>query len=163
MNWQRLCSSVARATTVDLFGRVSVFQTTLTSFLHSFCVYLMCTCDDRCLGRRWEDCRTHSWPRREGSNLGKESSVETWTLYTAPPTTNSPYRWVHIPFLSLPGLYSILFHSLLCVPFQVERPRDKLLLGVLQQLQAMCDSRHSSSPSTSLPPLCVYRFKVRVW
>ncbi|CAI8024034.1 E3 ubiquitin-protein ligase UBR5 [Geodia barretti] len=46
---------------------------------------------------------------------------------------------------------------------QVERPRDKLLLGVLQQLQAMCDSRHSSSPSTSLPPLCVYRFKVRVW
>ena len=43
---------------------------------------------------------------------------------------------------------------------QVERSRDKLLLGVIQQLQSLCDGRHASSPA-SLPPLCVYRIKVR--
>ena len=43
---------------------------------------------------------------------------------------------------------------------QVERSRDKLLLGVLQQLQSVYESRHSSSPTH--PPLCVYRIKVSV-
>lgn len=47
------------------------------------------------------------------------------------------------------------------IPCQVERTRNKLILEVLHQLQLLCESRHSSSPSSSLPPLCVYRIKVR--
>lgn len=43
---------------------------------------------------------------------------------------------------------------------QVERSRDKLLLGVVQQLQAVYETRHVTTTSSSNPPLCVYRIKV---
>ena len=41
----------------------------------------------------------------------------------------------------------------------MERNRDKLLLGVLQQLHSVHESRHVPS-SSGQPPLCVYRVKV---
>ena len=57
------------------------------------------------------------------------------------------------------SLYSIPYNLINCIEssYQVERSRDKLLLGVIQQLQTMYDNHHSSSPH---PPLCVYRIKV---
>lgn len=41
---------------------------------------------------------------------------------------------------------------------QVERSRDKLLLGVIQQLQNVYETRQASSSVSQ--PLCVYRIKV---
>lgn len=43
---------------------------------------------------------------------------------------------------------------------QVERSRDKLLVGVVQQLQTVYETRHVTTTSSSNPPLCVYRIKV---